>query len=141
MPLGLHRRAHHPEYGPESSVPCSKARDDGVHRTLPRSDGVRVAWFQAEQVATVVETNARTLGDDTAAETSIEAVYEGTAVSLRVHGAEVGGIAPGVDGDYLCGVAGDRPAQPSRVVLGEQLFGWHFGMCRVSDLLVQILEG
>src|SRR5215212_10106608 len=122
MPLGLHRRAHHPEDGPESSVPGSEARDDGVHRTLPRSDGVRVAWFQAEQVAAVVEADTRTLGDDTAAEAFIEAVYERTAVAFRIHRAEVGRVPAGCGlGHALRGVfPRDAPTQVRGVVFRDQ---------------------
>src|SRR5829696_1125846 len=140
--LGLHRGAHHAEDGPEGSFAGSEAGNEGVHRTLTWSDGVRVARFQAERVAAVVETNAGSFGDYTAAETSVEAVYERTAVALRVDGAEIGSIAPRVGRrDHHCGVAGDRPAKPRSVVFGEQLLGRYDGMCRISYLIVQVLEG
>src|SRR5215208_120922 len=146
MPLGLHRRAHHPEDGPESSVPGSKARDDGVNRTLPRSDGVRVAWFQAEQVAAVVEADTRTLGDDTAAEAFIEAVYERTAVAFRIHRAEVGRVPAGCGlGHALRGVfPRDAPTQVRGVVFRDQTSRRDLLVVpelRVSYLFVEILEG
>src|SRR5215212_5228783 len=140
--LGLHRSAHHAEDGPQSSVTGSETRDESVHRALTRSDGVRVTRFQAERVAAVVETDAGSFGDDAAAEPLVEAVYERTAVALRVYGAEIGGIAPWVGRrDHRCGVARDRPAQPRSVVFGEQLLSRYDGMCRISDLFVQVLEG
>src|SRR5215208_4647150 len=84
--LGLHRSAHHAEDGPQRSVTSSETGDESVHRALTWSDSVRVTRFQAEGVAAVVETDAGSFGDDTAAEAFIQAVYERTAVALRVNG-------------------------------------------------------
>jgi hypothetical protein len=140
--LGLHRSAHHAEDCPQRSVTSSETGDESVHRTLAWSDGVGVTRFQAERAAAVVETDASSFGNDTATETSVEAVYERTAIALRVYGAEIGSVAAWVGRrDRHCGVARDRPAQPRSVVFGEQLLSRYDGMCRISDLMVQVLEG
>src|SRR5215210_4861881 len=140
--LGLHRSAHHAEDRPQRSITSSQTGDESVYRAFTWSDGVRVASFQAERVAAVVETDAGSFGNDTAAETSVEAVYERTAIALRVYGAEIGSVAAWVGRrDRHCGVARDRSAQPRSVVFGEQLLSRYDGMCRISDPIVQVLEG
>ena len=142
LTLGLHRGAHYAENGPQGSFSRREAGDDGVHRVLPWSDGVRVARFEAERVAAVVETDTGAFRDYTAAEATIEAVDERAAVALCVNGAEVGSIARWVGRrDHRFGVVGDRPAQPCCVVFGEQLRRRHLGEVRVSYLVVQIFEG
>src|SRR5215203_3049708 len=74
--LGLHGGAHHPEDGPERPFSRGKTRDNGVQRTLARGYGVWMARFEAEQCTAVVEADAAAFGDDAAAETPVEAVYE-----------------------------------------------------------------
>ena len=67
-PWGCIGGAHHPEDGPERPFARGKAGDDGVHRTLAWGDGVRMAGFEAERGAAVLEADAGALGDDAAAE-------------------------------------------------------------------------
>ena len=91
-----------------------------------------------------METDAGSFGDDTATETLIEAVYERTAVALRVDGAEVGGFPPGAGSELRSAAcSGDAPAQAFGVVFRDQLSsGFPCGAeLRVPDLVVEIFEG
>ena len=136
MALGLHRRAHHAEDGPQGSVAGSEAGDEGVHRALPWSDGVRVAGFQAERIAAVVETDAGSFGDDTATETLIEAVYERTAVALRVDGAEVGSFPSVREEIRSAACSGRSPAQLG-VVFESSSSGFRWSQNSGSPISVQ----
>ncbi len=60
-----------------------------MQRTFAGFERVRVALFQAKRTAPVLEADARSGCDYTAAESLKEAVYKRAPVSLGVYGAQV----------------------------------------------------
>ena len=105
-----------------------------------------MAGFEAEQVTAVVEADAGALGDDTAAEAPVEAVYERAAVAFGVHGAEVGRVPAGrrLRSPLRSAFRRDALAQTRGVIFRDQAFRRGLRVVPelgVTYLVVQVLEG